>query len=142
MTVCAIDPHYLEKAKILGSDEAEIDVSDGFEPSAVKCGKIGENAAIMRISCIADTDFYESLSNRVHMLTIKNAEHEQELLDMASKISKCSQDFSKYFERSCKMKSIYLNVRRRCRRLRTQQARTECKGDIQWRRTSPTSDSM
>lgn len=135
--VVSIDPHYLEKAKILSREEVESDTETGgedrggFEASARRCRTIGEQAARKRISCIADTDFFETLSNRVHMSRIVPTEDDNELWDLANKISKCSLSYSKYFEHACKMKSIYLNDRRRCRRLHSLQARTECKGEIQ-----------
>lgn len=128
----AVDPHYLERAQILNREEVRSDTedSDRFEASARRCRVIGEKAARKRISCIADTDFLENLSNRVHMSRIlPNAD--EELWDLAYKISKCSLSYSKYFEHACKVKSMYLNDRRRCRRLSSRQARTECKGEIQ-----------
>lgn len=105
--------------------------AEGFEPSAVKCRKIGEKAARKRISCIADTDFFETLSNRVHMSRIIPTEDDRELWDIAHKISKCALSYSKYFEHACRMRTVYLEDRRRCRRLRTRQDRTRCKGEIQ-----------
>lgn len=131
ISVTAIDPHYLPKAKVLSREEVALASGESgrFTASARRCRKIGEKAAKKRISCIADTDFVETLSNRVHMSKI--VADDRELWELAYKISKCSLSYSKYFAHACKLKSIYLNDRRRCRRLRTRQARTECKGDIQ-----------
>ncbi|XP_045214519.2 uncharacterized protein LOC123564774 [Mercenaria mercenaria] len=132
-TVNAVDPHYLEKAKILSQEEVDSasEETGRFEASARRCRKVGEKAAKKRVSCIADTDFFETLSNRVHMSRIVPTANDRELWDLAYKISKCSLSYSKYFEHACKIKTIYLNDRRRCRRLRSRQARAECKGEIQ-----------
>ncbi|KAL4239330.1 hypothetical protein ACF0H5_000147 [Mactra antiquata] len=134
-TVMALDPYYMERAKILSREEIKSESSDeetysGFTASARRCKRIGEKAAKKRVSCVADTDFYDTLVNRVHM-SPSLAIDDRELWDIAYKISKCSLSYSKYFEHACKMSTIYLSDRRRCRRLRTRQARTECKGEIQ-----------
>lgn len=130
--VNAVDPHYLEKAKILTKEEvySESEESGRFTPSARRCRKIGERAAKKRISCVADTDFYDTLSNRVHMSRIMPSENDRELRDLAYRISKCSLSYSKYFEHACKIKTVYFNDRRRCRRLRSHQDRALCKGEI------------
>lgn len=131
-TVSAVDPHYLQKAKILTEEELSLESEEngGFTASARRCRRIGERAAKKRISCVADTDFFETLSNRVHMSRILPSADDRDLWDLAYKISKCSLSYSKYFEHACKIKTVYLNDRRRCRRLRSHQARTECKGEI------------
>ncbi|XP_060572375.1 uncharacterized protein LOC132730467 [Ruditapes philippinarum] len=131
--VYAVDPHYLEKAKILNKQEADLasESNEKFEASARSCKRVGERAAKKRVSCIADTDFFESLSNRVHMSRIVPNVNDKELWDLAFKISKCSIMYSKYFEKACTLRTVYLNDRRRCNRLRSRQLRAECKGEIQ-----------
>ena len=129
----AVDPHYLEKAKILNRDEVDSASQDNgkFEASARKCRKVGDRAAKKRVSCIADTDFFETLSNRVHMSKIVPNLDDKDLWDLSYKISKCSISYAKYFEHACKIKTVYFNDRRRCNRLRSRQLRTVCKGEIQ-----------
>lgn len=132
--VSALDPHYIDRAKILdtsASDNSSEAATEGFEASAKKCRKVGEKAAKKRVSCVAETDFYETLSNRVHMSRIIPSEDDRELWDLAYKISKCAVRYSKYFEHACRLRTVYLDDRRRCRRLRTRQDRTRCKGQIQ-----------
>ncbi|WAQ97298.1 hypothetical protein MAR_029988 [Mya arenaria] len=128
-TVSAIDPHHLVKAKIVDSSEADDD-GGVFIPSARRCRRVGEHAARKRVSCAADVNFYETLSNRVHMSRIIPSEDDTELWDIAQKISQCSFEYSKYFEHACNLRTVYLNDRRRCRRLPTRQDRTRCKGSI------------
>ena len=131
--VQGIDPHYLARAKILTREEAEAKVIRGFEPSGRKCRKIGEKAAKMRVSCVADTDFYDKMYNRVHNSKIEPSENERALKELAYRISQCSVKYSKYFEKGCSYKNMYIGERRRCRKLPTREARTQCKGDIRRR---------
>lgn len=127
------DPHHLARAKILTREEAETASSRGFEPSGRKCRKIGEKAAKMRVSCVADTDFYERMFNRVHNSKIEPSDNDKALKELAYRISKCSLEYAKYFEKGCSYKNVYIAERRRCRTLATRQARTICKGDIRRR---------
>ena len=124
----SVDPHYLARAKILTREEAAADTSHhGFEASVRKCAKIGEKAARKRFSCVADTDFYETFANRVHMSRTVGRHVDQDLRDLAYKISKCSSSYSKYFERACKSKSKYLGERRRCRRMKSIADKSICR---------------
>ena len=131
--VQGLDPHYIERAKILTREEAETRVTRGFSASARKCRKIGEKAAKMRVSCVADTEFYDRMFNRVHNSKIEPSENDRALKELAYRISKCSVKFAKYFEKGCSFKNMYIGERKRCRTLPTRQARTQCKGEIRRR---------
>lgn len=138
----SLDPNYIHRAKLLSRQEVEdqAPLVDMFEPSAKKCRRIGERAARMSISCIADTQFYETLSNRVHMSSSVIRRNDREVRELAFKISKCSLNYSKYFEKGCQVKATYLKDRIRCRRMHTRQERTICKGYIKRRYHSDDED--
>lgn len=126
-----ISPAYLEKARIVSPFQKK----NHFKPSASRCCKVGEKTARKRLSCNMDM-YTKAKNNRPAFLYMERAmrapqSSRQMTKALLEKISKCSKQYTKHYEKCCRYRAEFFKELKLCKKTyRRRLARRQCKKDV------------